>query len=243
MASKIRKRLDKTGVVCRDLVNGRSEIGSAAEAYDKRNGKELQWPLPNVHLGVSAENQEWADKRIPYLLQTPAAKRFVSLEPLLGPIDLTASPTNVFCEARTGPSDCNWEGDESELDPLPSSCEENTEYAGLCPICGSDASFGPSSSKTLLDSINQVIIGAESVGAHAGRECKIEWVRDIVRQCQAAGVKVFVKQIHLWGVNWDDRLFETPEAAKLCLGECKPKRVLVKKIDQFPEDLRIREEI
>jgi protein gp37 len=45
------------------------------------------WPLPNVWLGVSCENQEWADKRIPLLLQTPAAVRFVSYEPALGSID------------------------------------------------------------------------------------------------------------------------------------------------------------
>src|SRR5258707_13856835 len=44
-------------------------------------------PLPNVWLGVSAEDQERADERIPDLLDTPAAIRFVSLEPLLGPID------------------------------------------------------------------------------------------------------------------------------------------------------------
>jgi len=49
---------------------------------------ELPWPLLNVWLGVSCENQEQADKRIPLLLQTPAAVRFVSLEPLLGPIDI-----------------------------------------------------------------------------------------------------------------------------------------------------------
>lgn len=46
------------------------------------------WPLPNVWLGVSAENQAMANLRIPKLLETPAAKRFVSLEPLLGEIDL-----------------------------------------------------------------------------------------------------------------------------------------------------------
>lgn len=46
------------------------------------------WPLPNVWLGVSAENQRWADQRIPLLLRTPAAVRFVSAEPLLGPLDL-----------------------------------------------------------------------------------------------------------------------------------------------------------
>ncbi len=45
------------------------------------------WPLPNVWLGVSAEDQERADERIPELLATPAACRFVSYEPALGPID------------------------------------------------------------------------------------------------------------------------------------------------------------
>ncbi|HEU01325.1 MAG TPA: phage Gp37/Gp68 family protein [Aurantimonas coralicida] len=46
------------------------------------------WPLPNVWLGVSVENQATADERIPLLLETPAALRFLSCEPLLGPIDL-----------------------------------------------------------------------------------------------------------------------------------------------------------
>ncbi len=44
-------------------------------------------PLENVWLGVSAENQETFDERIPFLMDTPAAVRWVSLEPLLGPID------------------------------------------------------------------------------------------------------------------------------------------------------------
>jgi protein gp37 len=48
----------------------------------------VRWPLPNVWLGVSVENQHFADERIPLLLQTPAAVRFISAEPLLGPIDL-----------------------------------------------------------------------------------------------------------------------------------------------------------
>lgn len=50
------------------------------------------WPLfenlPNVWLGVTAENQEQADARIPVLLSIPAVKRFVSIEPMLGPVDL-----------------------------------------------------------------------------------------------------------------------------------------------------------
>lgn len=45
------------------------------------------WPLDNVWLGVSVENQRFADERIPILLQTPAAVRFISAEPLLGPVD------------------------------------------------------------------------------------------------------------------------------------------------------------
>ena len=46
----------------------------------------------NMWLGVTAENQEQADKRIPILLQIPAAVRFVSVEPMLGPVDLLAVP-------------------------------------------------------------------------------------------------------------------------------------------------------
>ncbi|MBD0743496.1 phage Gp37/Gp68 family protein [Streptomyces sp. CBMA152] len=46
------------------------------------------WPLPNVWMGVSVEDQKWANIRIPALLQTPAAVRFLSCEPLFGPVDL-----------------------------------------------------------------------------------------------------------------------------------------------------------
>ncbi len=46
------------------------------------------WPLPNVWLGVTAENQKEAERRIPVLLQTPAAVRWVAAEPLLEPLDL-----------------------------------------------------------------------------------------------------------------------------------------------------------
>lgn len=46
------------------------------------------WPLPNVHIGVSVDDQKWADLRIPALLSVPATVRFLSCEPLLGPIDL-----------------------------------------------------------------------------------------------------------------------------------------------------------
>ena len=45
-------------------------------------------PSPNVWLGVSVEDQQWADTRIPWLLKTPAAVRWLSMEPLLGPVDI-----------------------------------------------------------------------------------------------------------------------------------------------------------
>lgn len=54
-------------------------------------------PLKNVWLGVTAENQRTADERIPILLDTPAAKRFVSVEPMLEQIDL-----NLFGNRRCG---------------------------------------------------------------------------------------------------------------------------------------------
>ena len=51
---------------------------------------DIEWPLLNVWLGVSVENQTAADERIPLLLKTPAAVRFISAEPLLGPVKLSS---------------------------------------------------------------------------------------------------------------------------------------------------------
>lgn len=64
------------------------------------------WPLPNVWLGTSVENQKYADLRIPALLAAPAAVRFLSCEPLLGPVDLSPwltpiSPMPVHEAPRT----------------------------------------------------------------------------------------------------------------------------------------------
>lgn len=64
------------------------------------------WPLENVWLGVSAEDQQSAEARIPYLLETPATVRFVSLEPLLGPIHLSGISENlgwVIIGCESGP--------------------------------------------------------------------------------------------------------------------------------------------
>ncbi len=89
------KRADRM----RDYVNGLG--GRLGELWDLTNqptwvelpaGRSFprypeNWPLPNVWAGVSVENQRFADERIPLLLQTPAAIRFVSYEPALGPVD------------------------------------------------------------------------------------------------------------------------------------------------------------
>lgn len=81
------------------LVGDVSEAGFACEVNerwlglmrnlgDSRPGFRWDWPLPNIWLGVSCENHATADERIPPLLQTPAAVRWISAEPLLGPINL-----------------------------------------------------------------------------------------------------------------------------------------------------------
>lgn len=69
----------------RAYVGPREGSTSSKHWYSANNWR---WPLPNVWLGVSVENQRWADERIPLLLDTPAAIRFVSCEPLLAPLDI-----------------------------------------------------------------------------------------------------------------------------------------------------------
>ena len=100
-------------------------------------------------IGATCENQELANLRIPQLLKVPASVRFLSLEPLLGPIDLRPwiNPvTQAFGTLRQRPFAIKW-----------------------------------------------VIVGGES--GPGARPCSIDWIRSIVRQCEAASVPVFVKQL------------------------------------------------
>lgn len=121
-SARMRGYLSKPGVARRvyeeacDLVGllDLTDVVLIAPASDERlapSGRRIYlglWPLPNVWLGVSAERQDEADARIPDLLATPAAIRFVSAEPLLGPIDFTfignapGEPGNVRYNALTG---------------------------------------------------------------------------------------------------------------------------------------------
>ncbi|PCI47175.1 MAG: hypothetical protein COB49_07505 [Alphaproteobacteria bacterium] len=70
-----------------------------------------RWPLPNVWLGVSVEDQKTAEERIPFLLDTPAAVRWISAEPLLGMIDLTRiwakMPSGGKCLCNTLRRNCD----------------------------------------------------------------------------------------------------------------------------------------
>lgn len=63
--------------------------------YISRNCWLTNDPLPNVWWGVSVENQKAADERLRWLLRTPAAVRWLSVEPLLGPVDLCAAGMKI----------------------------------------------------------------------------------------------------------------------------------------------------
>lgn len=73
-----------------------TDVHSLISSYMNRHGAQPtcdmshEWPAPHIWWGVSAEDQKTTDERIPLLLQTPAAVRWVSYEPAIGPIDFTA---------------------------------------------------------------------------------------------------------------------------------------------------------
>lgn len=71
-------------------------------------------PLRNVWLGVSVEDQQRADERIPHLLATPAAVRFISYEPALGPVDF--SRANVLWSGVRLADGSRWTGDGGKID-------------------------------------------------------------------------------------------------------------------------------
>ena len=74
------------------------------------------WPWPHCWLGVSVENQRYANERIPILLSIPAAHRFLSCEPLLGPLDLERYLTH---EVQTERGVCVSGGAGGRLDDSP----------------------------------------------------------------------------------------------------------------------------
>jgi protein gp37 len=147
-----------------------------------------------VWKGVSAERQQEADERIPHLLQTPAAVRFMSCEPLLGPIDLTRIEAPEKVEGEHWTFDALAAGDmyyrriERDFDP---------------PLW--DAADGPYRDHAL----GWIIVGGESgLGA---RPMHPQWARDLRDQCEAAGVAYFFKQ---WG-TWTPCLYGRPHSCEV----------------------------
>ena len=124
----------------------------------------------NVWLGVTVENQEQADRRIPLLLSTPAKLRFLSVEPMLGPVDLRPKAPDAY--SLLG----RFYGKHG-FDP-----------AGMQPAADRVLNCFPQ--------IDWVIIGGES-GANA-RPMHPVWARALRDQCKAAGVPFYFKQWGEW---------------------------------------------
>lgn len=151
------------------------------------------WPLPNVWLGVTAENQLRADERIPVLLQIPAAKRFVSVEPMLGPVDI--SPWDK-CNA-CGKLRSSFDPDGVMGKPWNSMfCHMHYDPESSC-----EGSYA----KSALD---WVICGGET-GANA-RPLHPDWVRGLRDQCREAQVPFFFKSWGEW-VSTYDRDIDDPD--------------------------------
>ena len=86
-------------------------MGLPERAYEAITacGRPTMLPLPHVWLGTSVEDQAAADARIPHLLATPAAVRFVSAEPLLGPVDILPWLGDLLpLDARRDPRGLDW---------------------------------------------------------------------------------------------------------------------------------------
>lgn len=138
------------------------------------------WPLPNVWLGVSVEDQTRADERIPILLDTPAAVRWISAEPLLGPVDLGAVRA-----ARLAPEDAD---DVWTFDAL----AVGDYYSNHLPSGLTEGGDGPDRAHRL----DWVVIGGES--GPGVRPMHPDWARQLRDQCAAAGVPFLFKQWGAW---------------------------------------------
>lgn len=170
------------------------------------------WPLANVWLGVSAEDQKRADERIPHLLRTPAAVRFLSCEPLIAPVDLATECTVCDYCGRYTLDKQSWE----------------------CP-CGKPLI---QDAYSFAERVDWVIVGGES--GPGARPCNVDWIRAIRDQCSAARVPCFVKQLGSRpftphpGIEW--REYDYVYDDDLELSDRKGGEP-----SEWPEDLRVRE--
>lgn len=149
-------------------------------ATDRLDLLTMPRPLPNVWLGVSVEDQSRADERIPDLLATPAAVRFLSCEPLLGPVDLTSitAPKGTLRPYL------------ARVDALSGCCQSIEHH--------SNDWF------RMPHALDWIICGGES--GPGARPMHPDWARSLRNQCGAAGVRFFFKQ---WG-DWAPGLVAGP---------------------------------
>lgn len=151
------------------------QVRALAWSLDGHSARRVQWPLPNVHLGVSVENQQWAEIRVPALMQTPAAVRFLSCEPLIGPVDLGIGDPH---QGHESDDVFGWPRPRICLDCSDPDGEDSIVHFRREPdACG----------------ISWVIVGGES--GPGARPMSARWARTLVRECQSAEVPVFVKQL------------------------------------------------
>lgn len=135
-----------------------------------------RWPLPNVHLGISAEDQDRLDERYPWLMRTEAAVRFLSLEPLLADIDLDACQAGVC-------TDCKGAG-EGAGDYLAD------DGIGRCESC---AGKGTNEDN---EGVDWIIAGGES--QKGARPMRAPWARHVRDWCQHHDVPFHFKQWGIW---------------------------------------------
>lgn len=173
----------------------------------------VAWPLLNVWIGTSVEDQKSADLRIPRLLRTPAAIRFLSCEPLLGSVDLTDA-------LRLWPGYC--QSCSAALDP---------PDALACAVCGStDGDEGPYEQR-FDRGIHWVIAGGES-GKEA-RPMHPDWPRRLRDQCEAAGVPFFYKQAGNW-LKWEDAIEWLGQDHPTIINAHRATAVLGRSIEEVP---------
>lgn len=151
------------------------EAGAWMNADHNIGGYKIM-PLPNVWLGVSVEDQAAADERIPLLLDTPAAVRWISAEPLLGPVDASR---------YMWPVHARWPAKYESPEEAKAAGEEVTYHRQ--GLVGAWCKF-----------IDWVVVGGES-GPKA-RPMQGDWARSLRNQCAISGVPFLFKQ---WG-EWID---------------------------------------
>ncbi|SDP92304.1 protein gp37 [Phyllobacterium sp. YR620] len=145
-------------------------------------------PLANVWLGVSVEDQTRAEERIPILLDTPAAVRWISAEPLLGPIDLAnvdidndGSMDTINPRLWRDEWELSWQG---TTDDANEALDGFLDWYGLSSI--PDGFMHPT--------LDWVVVGGES--GHGARPVQQKWVQSLRDQCAGASVPFLFKQ---WG--------------------------------------------